>query len=69
MRSCRSLNSALDLLARKAGEAREPHVENRLRLDLREPELAPSAPSRADSVLSEPRMSTMIASMLSSAIR
>ena len=28
----------LDLLAREAGEAREPHVEDRLRLDLGEPE-------------------------------
>ena len=58
----------LQPLALEPGQRAEAHLEDRVRLQLAEPELRHQA-LRAASVLSEARISAMTASMLSSAIR
>ena len=58
----------LDLRALEAGEAREPHLEDRVGLDLAELERAPSGPVRAVSTSLAARISAITASRWSSAI-
>ena len=69
MRSCRSAYSSSISLRASPVSAREPEVEDRLRLDLGERELLHQARCAPSSASAAARISAITASRLSSAIR